>query len=175
MAAYLPETKISSLDFCRGVSLLRIIVLYCKIYSSTTGSATGRNEQTKRISSVTGRYFSHSDAKTILALAAAIEVIAFILLFLAFVMFRKKDMKLDPFIMFCVVFSLSLLIIIGYTVNVLGAIVRYRSLILPLLIVPMACLTDWNRAFELFFGNIKNKNNIRKMGENAAKNNLPQG
>jgi hypothetical protein len=46
---------------------------------------------------------------------------------------------------------------IGYTVNILGAIVRYRSIVLSLLIVPMAAKIDWARVNRLFFGNIKNK------------------
>jgi hypothetical protein len=34
---------------------------------------------------------------------------------------------------------------IGYSVNSLGAIVRYRSLMLPLLLTPLLATTDWKR------------------------------
>jgi hypothetical protein len=42
-------------------------------------------------------------------------------------------------------FGLSLLMIAGYTITFSGAIVRYRSLVLPLLITPMLCNIDWRK------------------------------
>jgi hypothetical protein len=48
-----------------------------------------------------------------------------------------------PFIYFCLFFSLSMLLMIGYTIPIIGAIVRYRSIYLPLLILPLICYTDW--------------------------------
>jgi hypothetical protein len=49
---------------------------------------------------------------------------------------------------------------IGFSVNNLGAIVRYRSIIIPFRIVPMAAFTEWTKIGRLFFNNIKNKNNV---------------
>ena len=48
---------------------------------------------------------------------------------------------------------------IGYSVNILGAIVRYRSIVLPFLIVPMVAKIDWRKIGKLVFENIENKNN----------------
>jgi len=48
---------------------------------------------------------------------------------------------------------------IGYTVNNLGAIVRYRSIVFPLLLVPMAAKIDWERLGNFILRNIKNGNN----------------
>ena len=67
---------------------------------------------------------------------------------------------MNPFILFCTFLSFGVLMMIGYTVNNLGAIVRYRSIVLPFLIVPIAAKIDWNRIGQLISGNIKNNNNI---------------
>ncbi|MBK5273242.1 MAG: hypothetical protein JJE22_19745 [Bacteroidia bacterium] len=56
---------------------------------------------------------------------------------------------------FSIFFSFSLLLAIGLSVNNLGAIVRYRSVILPLLIVPMAAQIDWEKIESLFLKNNK--------------------
>ena len=57
-------------------------------------------------------------------------------------------------------FSFSLLLAIGFSVNNLGAIVRYRSIVLPFVVVPMVALIDWKRLNKIFFNGIKNKNNV---------------
>jgi hypothetical protein len=102
-----------------------------------------------------------SDVKHILSLAAAIEINLLLLLFVLFLFFRKKNgIGSRTLIYFCVFFSLSFLLAIGFSVNNLGAIVRYRSVILPLLVIPMAAQTDWTRIGRLFSSNIRNKNNI---------------
>jgi hypothetical protein len=36
-------------------------------------------------------------------------------------------------------------LIIGYTIPILGAIVRYRSIYFPFLLVPIICLTNWKQ------------------------------
>jgi hypothetical protein len=59
-----------------------------------------------------------------------------------------------------VFFSFSFLLTIGYTVNFLGAIVRYRSIVLPFLLGPVICLIDWNRISRFLFNNIKNNTNV---------------
>jgi hypothetical protein len=52
------------------------------------------------------------------------------------------------------------LLLIGFTVNFLGAIVRYRSIILPFLLVPIISLINWERIYSILFNNIKNNSNI---------------
>ena len=100
------------------------------------------------------------DVHHILSLAAAVEVDFLLLMFILFHFFKTNSIQSRHFIYFCIFFSFSVLLTIGYTVNFLGAIVRYRSIIIPLLIVPMAALMDWNRLFGVIFNNIKAKNNV---------------
>jgi hypothetical protein len=101
-----------------------------------------------------------SDVRHLLSLAAAVEINLLLLLFLAFLFWRKSDSKISPALLFCLFFSFGLLMMIGYSVNNLGAIVRYRSIVLPFLIVPMIANIDWEKISLLFFGNIKNNTNI---------------
>lgn len=104
-----------------------------------------------------------ADVRHILSLAAAAEVNVLLLLFLAFLLIRKREPLRSPnFIYFCLFFSFSLLLAIGFSVNNLGAIVRYRSIIIPLLVVPMAAQIDWKRINAFLFNGIKNKYNMSK-------------
>lgn len=99
-----------------------------------------------------------SDVRHLLSLAAATEINFLLLLFIAFLFWRKNgSTPISPFMLFCVFLSLSVLMMIGYTVNVLGAIVRYRSIVLSLLIIPIVAKIDWDRIGKLFLGNITNK------------------
>jgi hypothetical protein len=101
-----------------------------------------------------------SDVRHILSLAAALEIDALLLLFLLFLMIHRGGLRSKNLIYFCVFFSFSVLLAIGFSVNNLGAIVRYRSIIMPLLVVPMVAGLDWKRLSNLFSNNIKIKNNI---------------
>lgn len=101
-----------------------------------------------------------SDVHHILSLAAAIETDCLLLVFLLFLIYRHNGFRSKSFVYFCVFFSLSLLLAIGFSVNNLGAIVRYRSIILPLLVAPMAAQIDWRRLNNFIFYNIRNKNNV---------------
>lgn len=77
-----------------------------------------------------------TEIKSIQYLPAAIEVIAFVFLFFVFLL--KGDRIFNkPSILFAFFFSLSLFLIIGYIIPNIGAIVRYRSILLPLIITPM--------------------------------------
>jgi hypothetical protein len=100
------------------------------------------------------------DVKHILSLAAAAETAFFILLFLLFLFMRSNGVQTKQFIWFCLFFSFSYLLTIGYTVNFLGAIVRYRSIILPFLIIPIVAMIDWSRINNLLFNNIKSNFNV---------------
>ena len=90
-----------------------------------------------------------SDVKHLLSLAAATEINIFLFCFILFLLWRKKGVLVSPFLLFCVFFSFSVLLTIGYTVNFLGSIVRYRSIILPFLIIPMIALIDWGKILSL--------------------------
>ncbi|HEY9363063.1 MAG TPA: hypothetical protein VIQ00_07375 [Chitinophagaceae bacterium] len=101
-----------------------------------------------------------SDVKHILSLAAAVEIDFLLLLFIAFILFKTNGLRSKIFIYFCIFFSFSLLLSIGYTVNFLGAIVRYRSIAFPFLIIPMICQINWKKINDLLFNNIKNNSNL---------------
>jgi hypothetical protein len=96
-----------------------------------------------------------SDVRHILSLAAAIEINAILLMFVLFIFFRTNGHKSKNLAYFCLFFSFSLLLAIGFSVNNLGAIVRYRSIIMPLLIIPMTAQIDWARIGRMFIKNIK--------------------
>ena len=111
-----------------------------------------------------------SDVKHILSLAAAVETAS--LLFLAFLFLALKNRNgryatSSTFVYFCLFLSFSVLITIGYAVNNLGAIVRYRSIVLPLLLVPVFCGINWQKVSSVLFNNIKNKNNMAENGNLA--------
>jgi hypothetical protein len=100
------------------------------------------------------------DVKHILSMAAASETAFLLLLFFLFLFWRTNGVRSTSFIWFCIFFSFSFLLSIGFTVNFLGAIVRYRSIILPFLLVPVISLINWERIYSIIFNNIKNNSNV---------------
>lgn len=100
------------------------------------------------------------DVRHILSMAAATETAFLLFLFILFLVWRTNGVKSTSFIWFCIFFSFSFLLLIGFTVNFLGAIVRYRSVILPFLLVPVISLIDWERIYSILFNNIRNNSNV---------------
>lgn len=97
-----------------------------------------------------------SDIRHLFSLMAGIETNMMLLLVLLYFLFRRKEKSPpDAFIYFSIFFSISLLLTIGFSVNNLGAIVRYRSIILPLILTPVMWGTDWNRLFGLILPRLK--------------------
>lgn len=101
-----------------------------------------------------------NDVHHVLSLAAAIEINLLLLMFVVFLFFRLRNHTFSSTLHFCVFFSFSLLLAIGFSNNNLGAIVRYRSVIFPLLIIPIAAQINWGNLKVLRIFNIKNINNI---------------
>ena len=98
------------------------------------------------------------DVHHLLSLAASLEIYLLLLLFLLFLFFRKKNGVLSKSAVYlCIFLSFSILLAIGFSINNLGAIARYRSIVIPLLIIPIVARTDWKKV-EIFFSG-KNKNN----------------
>ncbi len=95
-------------------------------------------------------YITELSSKYLLPMAA--ELLAYQLLFILFLLFRKRNGQStnDPFIFFAVFFTLTVFLNIGYTIPNLGSLVRYRSLYLPLIITPLLCLTNWEKIFHIF-------------------------
>lgn len=79
-----------------------------------------------------------------LYIPATLEIFIYEILFILF-LFYSKNIKSQPFIYFSIFFSVSMFLMIGYTIPIIGAIVRYRSIYFPLLIIPLICCIDWNR------------------------------
>lgn len=99
-----------------------------------------------------------SDATHLLSLVACAETMVLLFFFLLFLLSKPQRKPEKPFLLFCLFFSFSALMTIGYTVNFLGAIVRYRSVVLPFLVAPMMALIDWKR-----FLSILNKKHYKKI------------
>src|SRR5690606_30923831 len=74
----------------------------------------------------------------------AIEIILVEILLLLFIFYREKMDQINPLVCCIIFFSLTFLLIIGYTIPIMGAIVRYRSIYFIFLLIPVLCLTDWN-------------------------------
>ena len=80
----------------------------------------------------------------------ALEIFIMEILFVIFLFFRKKNISISPVIYFCIFFSITMILITGYTVPIIGAIVRYRSIYLTFLLIPITCYIDWNRIRKIF-------------------------
>ena len=103
-----------------------------------------------------------SDVHHLLSLAAATETILLWLLILLFLIFPlRHEVPSNNTIYFCVFFSISLLLAIGFSVNNLGAIVRYRSIVLPLLVTFIVMYTNWSKPAR-YFTQFKKNNNLTR-------------
>ncbi|MBK8353732.1 MAG: hypothetical protein IPL21_19395 [Saprospirales bacterium] len=82
-----------------------------------------------------------SDCSNILPILASVEtyLILFIIVILLFSA-NFKSIISNPYAMFCILFGFSTLFLIGLIVNNSGAIVRYRSIAIPFLLIGL-CLT----------------------------------
>jgi len=78
-----------------------------------------------------------------LYIPSGLEIFFYEILFLIFIFFRRKKLSTDPLIYFSLFLSITMFLVIGYTIPIIGAIVRYRSIYFPFLIIPMICNTDW--------------------------------
>lgn len=78
-----------------------------------------------------------SEAKNKSYLPAIAEVCLSVVLLIACILLRDKTKPIPPAVWACWFIALSLLLVAGYTITLSGAIVRYRSLVLPLLFAPL--------------------------------------
>ena len=79
-------------------------------------------------------------------LLTAFELFIYQLLLISFIFFRKKQVSpMSLFNIFGLAFFFNMMLIIGYTIPNVGAIVRYRSTFWIYLIVPVICNIDWNK------------------------------
>ena len=78
---------------------------------------------------------------------AAAEVLCLWLFAVVVLFIRKKnnnDSKQKAFLLFCLCFAVSFLLLAGYTITFSGAIVRYRAVVLPFLFIPVIQGLQWS-------------------------------
>ena len=73
----------------------------------------------------------------------AFEIFLLEVLFVLLLFFHKKNIGVPPVIYFIIFFSLTALMMAGYVVPILGAIIRYRSIYFAFLLIPLTCFIDW--------------------------------
>ncbi|MBK8610556.1 MAG: DUF2142 domain-containing protein [Chitinophagaceae bacterium] len=80
------------------------------------------------------------------------ELLIYEILLLIFVFFRRKEFDRSrlPFLLVSFFFVLTAFSLIGYITPNLGSLVRYRSLYLPLIMVPILCAVNWQKLSEVF-------------------------
>lgn len=87
-----------------------------------------------------------TDTYKVFILFTSLELWLFWLLFISTLFFFCDYKKfLHPLILFFFCFSLTYMLMLGYLVNTFGAIVRYKTTILPMLLVVWVILVDRNK------------------------------
>ena len=77
---------------------------------------------------------------------AALELLFYQVILVLFIFFRKKlAIPVSAFNIFGLLLLFNMILIIGYTIPNIGAIVRYRSIFWVFLLAPMLCNIDWQR------------------------------
>ncbi|SDC02233.1 hypothetical protein [Niabella drilacis] len=85
------------------------------------------------------------DIKKAIVVPAFLEVMLIWTGVLLLLFFPKRKPMYRPFSLFLVAFTVSMVLMIGYSVNNLGAIVRYRSILFPLIVPPVIMGICWGR------------------------------
>ncbi len=67
------------------------------------------------------------------------------LLLLALALLTGRFKLPSPWLLFLLSFSIVILVLCGYTIPFTGAIVRYKSFVLPLIITPLLCIVNWSK------------------------------
>ncbi len=86
-----------------------------------------------------------SEIKNAAYALAFVETVMNALLILVALWFMSKQKTIPTFFLFCFYFAISVLLLDGYTVTFTGAIVRYRSLMLPLTMAPIVGMISFKR------------------------------
>ncbi len=91
-----------------------------------------------------------SEHQNFFYIPAGLEILLYEILFLFLIFFRKKTAIFPPIVYFSLFFSLTMFLIIGYTIPIVGAIARYRSIYFPFVLIPIVCYTDWEKIKKTF-------------------------
>jgi hypothetical protein len=91
------------------------------------------------------------NVRHLLSLAAFLEVLLWAGLLLLRLRFPDRTTKWPTTSIdyFSITLSISVILIIGFSINNLGAIARYRSVILILLLIPLTAGIDWKKLINL--------------------------
>jgi hypothetical protein len=87
--------------------------------------------------------------RSVFILPAFLEMVVLIALLFLMIFFHKK-ITISAFTAFCIFYALSVLLAIGYTVNIIGAIVRYRSIVLVYLVIPLIVSVNWTKVKQIY-------------------------
>lgn len=120
-----------------GASTINIKPLYPSFKSFVSNAPQALNHALMR------PYITEVDS--FVYLPFAIEILIIEILFILFLFFRQKKRTVHPLIYFCIFFTLTMFLVTGYTVPIIGAIVRYRSIYLIFLLLPVLAYLDWNK------------------------------
>ncbi|HEX8278758.1 MAG TPA: hypothetical protein VF540_08685 [Segetibacter sp.] len=80
-----------------------------------------------------------SEIRNISYIPAAVEIVLLMLL-LVYCVLKINKKSIQPIVLFFLFFSVSILLLAGYTIPFTSAIVRYRSFAWPFLITPLLCI-----------------------------------
>ena len=82
----------------------------------------------------------------------SVEIIVYWLLFLLMLIFPVQEiLQQDKFVVFGIVFTFLIFLFSGYITTAAGALVRYRSIYFPFLMVPIICNISWKRIRKILF------------------------
>ncbi len=91
---------------------------------------------------------------TIFLIPLAIELFLYQAIFIIMLIWYQKNTgHMQAFILFCIFFTLPMLLFTGYIVPNIGSIVRYRSIYLPFLITPALCSINFKKISKLIHYN----------------------
>jgi hypothetical protein len=76
---------------------------------------------------------------------STIEVAALLILLLLLLFFHQRQPAQRPLLWFCGAFSITLLLLIGYSIPITGAVIRYRSIAWPILMLCLALQINWQQ------------------------------
>ena len=119
-----------------GASTINIKTLYPSFKSFVSNAPQAFNHAVMR------PYIS--DVDSFVYIPFAVEIMVIEILFIFFLLGLKRKREINPLIYFCAFFCVTMFLVIGYTVPIIGAIVRYRSIYLVFLLLTIIGYVDWN-------------------------------
>jgi hypothetical protein len=90
------------------------------------------------------------EARSLLQIFACLEIVACWSLLIWWFFRYKGPWRPDAAIACCIMFCLAELLVMGFIVNFLGAIARYRSILLPLLLTPLLATIQNSRGKHIY-------------------------